>query len=161
MAVIHPDSGDKIIIYKNNKMEINLIHQSACQIRIRCRPPRALTYLRTCGASLRRPLRCTVDAQTRSNKLLGPMMGLNMPPVKDDGYLLLDSITEASQHCILKSVVQTHFTIRTERKIIINHCFPERTRSSSHCAQERCCCAGSPVALGGNDILIRKETIRT
>lgn len=35
-------------------------------------------------------------------------MGQNIPPVRDDRYFLMNSITETSQHPILKSLVQIH-----------------------------------------------------
>lgn len=44
-----------------------------------------------------------------------------MPPGRDDGYLLMNSITEASQYRILKFLVQIHFTTRTETQVTINY----------------------------------------
>ena len=102
-----------------------------------------------------------LSACSNKHALLRLMMGQNMPPVKDDGYLLMNSITEASQHHILKSLVQIHFTIRTETKIINYSVFHKRYPFFLALHTETLLMCQLPVALGGKDILACKETTRT
>lgn len=54
-------------------------------------------------------------------------MGQNTPPVRGDGYLLMNSIAEALQHRVRKSCVQIHITIRIETKPTINSSVFHRT----------------------------------